>query len=239
MNKSKALRMARVNERNNAIMERQFQRKLRKVFQSLKVITKAEYNFSIDWYEFVNGMKKAFDVNSKTVLINRIKQFSGLYNTELDDDIIQRVTRKFDKKYSKNIADKVKHIEETAKEQIQRIISEGEEKGLSYEEVRRNINSKIDGLSIVRARVIAVTETGNLTNEIDNGIATETGMKTKTWIHTGIGKNDRPNHVALNGKTIPIDDYFDLGNGIKALYPHDPSLPVGEVANCFCLIVYE
>lgn len=51
-------------------------------------------------------------------------------------------------------------------------------------------------------------------------------------------RSSRPNHVALSRRTneqpIPFDEPFDLGGGVRAMYPHDPQLPASESVNCRC-----
>lgn len=61
-------------------------------------------------------------------------------------------------------------------------------------------------------------------------------VKEKMWRHSGSKKNKpRPVHVALDGKTIALNKYFDVG-GHKALYPRDRILPAKEVVSCHCVL---
>ena len=90
-----------------------------------------------------------------------------------------------------------------------------------------------------RSRTIARTETMNATRTTTDTTATEAGMEYKEWIHTDAGKTQRENHVALDGVKVKINEYFDLGGGVLALYPHDPTLPAEELINCYCIVIYE
>lgn len=57
----------------------------------------------------------------------------------------------------------------------------------------------------------------------------------KTWIHGGGVSDPRPHHVAANGKTvIGFDTPFELANGARLQYPHDPAAPGSETINCTC-----
>lgn len=61
----------------------------------------------------------------------------------------------------------------------------------------------------------------------------------KKWLHSHIGI-PRPGHLMLDGEIVAADDQFELEGADGETYlvdgPHDPILPVGEVANCRCTI---
>ena len=95
-----------------------------------------------------------------------------------------------------------------------------------------------------RAEAIARTEIARVYNTAQRiqieklGQAMEqTGLQLKKmWVHSHVGKNPRPGHLALDGKKVDYKDYFVVG-GHKAWGPHDPGLPASEVVNCGCGIV--
>lgn len=64
---------------------------------------------------------------------------------------------------------------------------------------------------------------------------------TKMWLHGGGGKDPRPEHRALHGKSIPVDQDFEWtdkkGRKFRAFGPHDSRLPAEQVINCTCTIV--
>lgn len=235
MNKSKARRLGKLVERERTISEKRLQNKIKKTFRGIK----AKIGFKIDWEKFEKELKIILTTHAKTTLNTELNFFSRLYSKELENKAIEIVTRKINIGYIEEIGTKVKDIKETTKSQIERIITEGREKGLKMEEISQNISKEVNGMSITRARTIANTEVGDLRAKIDNDLATETKMEYKTWLHTGVAKRDRSNHARLDMKKIPMNEEFDLGNGIKALYPHDPKLPPEETINCHCMIIYE
>ena len=55
---------------------------------------------------------------------------------------------------------------------------------------------------------------------------------TKTWLHARGGKNSRPDHVALDGKTIPYSEDFIPG----LPFPHSPGAGARHNANCRCSV---
>lgn len=56
----------------------------------------------------------------------------------------------------------------------------------------------------------------------------QTGAASKTWVTTS--KNPRPQHAAMSGETVGLDDTFSNG----AAWPGDPVLGADGVANCSC-----
>lgn len=69
--------------------------------------------------------------------------------------------------------------------------------------------------------------------------ADEAGLKYKTWLHLGSGKEDRLDHVALDGLTIPKDEFFVLGDGTEVTAPHDYNNGGPEhFMWCGCQVIY-
>ncbi len=49
--------------------------------------------------------------------------------------------------------------------------------------------------------------------------------------------NSRETHIALNGKTVGMDENFVTTAGNVLRYPGDPTAPAAEVVNCHCVVV--
>ncbi len=49
--------------------------------------------------------------------------------------------------------------------------------------------------------------------------------------------NSRETHIALNGKTVGMDENFVTIAGNVLRYPGDPTAPAAEVINCYCVVV--
>jgi HK97 family phage portal protein len=56
------------------------------------------------------------------------------------------------------------------------------------------------------------------------------GRPEKVWVVTSA--NPRPEHAAMDGESVPIDEAFSNGG----MWPGDPSLPSAELAGCQCLL---
>ena len=68
----------------------------------------------------------------------------------------------------------------------------------------------------------------------------KSGATTKTWHHRPQknprdGSNGGPNHVKMDGETVPIDARFS--NGLR--YPCDPEGPARETIKCRCYVTYN
>ena len=89
-----------------------------------------------------------------------------------------------------------------------------------------------------RADVVAENEANVIYNFEDFKDAVKEGKKFKVWV-TERDNKVRKTHTVVDGQTIPIDEYFSVGNSYL-LYPKDMSLDpeVEETANCRCKCIY-
>lgn len=128
--------------------------------------------------------------------------------------------------------------------------SDGKEKTvkrpLSREEIRKNLKDKYGQQQEYRVDRIINTELHDLEENTTYNQHLLYGFTHKTWntqkdarVRDGKQKGSRANHVAMHGKTIPIDSKFNVVGGGKGAYPGDPSLPPGQRINCRCYLTYE
>ncbi len=131
-------------------------------------------------------------------------------------------------------------IEQTTKNNISNIISRGIANGISQAELKESIISEM-GVSNARAKIIARQETATALATGQFDMMRTAGAGTKTWHHRPQknprdGTHGKPNHIALEGETVPIDAKFS--NGLK--FPRDPDDPrPEEIINCRCYITYD
>lgn len=123
------------------------------------------------------------------------------------------------------VAALLEDIVETTLEHIQ----EGDTQDLSDNEYFLSDDRALD-LAENGANIIA--DYGDYENAVENGYSK------KQWL-TMRDSKVRDTHVSMEGKTIPINDYFDV-NGSKMRYPHDLSMnpDIAEVSNCRCVCHY-
>lgn len=135
------------------------------------------------------------------------------------------------KDYSKQ---EVKYINNTTRNQVQRIIKNGLANGDNYDKIADDLFKHIDNMSSSRARTIAMTEIHNAVGKINFLSATYKDMQNKTW-NSMEDARVRPSHVELDGITIPIGEEFKPGLS----YPGDSNAPSEEILNCRCYLSYN
>lgn len=129
-------------------------------------------------------------------------------------------------------------IQRATRSKIANIIADGVANGVSQIELRKTIQSEM-GVSQARVKLIARQETMTALATGQFDMMSSAGAKTKKWHHRP-QKNPRdgshgPNHVTLEGETVPIDSRFS--NGLR--YPRDPADDrPEELINCRCYLTY-
>jgi hypothetical protein len=96
------------------------------------------------------------------------------------------------------------------------------------------------GAESVRPMTAARTQTAGIVNEGRMLAAEEVGGLKKGWLHGG-SKEPRESHMAAQreylGSPIPLNEKFRVG-GYECDAPGSTELPVEEVANCSCMVVF-
>lgn len=93
----------------------------------------------------------------------------------------------------------------------------------------------------IRSNIDAVKDAYHLEMERKNA---DIIKMSKTWIHnSSLSKIPRPEHMALNGVTVPRDGRFKValpsGGFTMMRYPHDPDAPLEAVIGCSCDCKYK
>lgn len=102
---------------------------------------------------------------------------------------------------------------------------------------RENIDKGEYWVSDERATMEAVNEANEVFGIDDYETAIESGMKYKEWI-TERDSRVRKSHRAVDGKKIPIEEYFVLEKGLM-LYPGDYENCPEETHGCRCTVRYS
>lgn len=135
---------------------------------------------------------------------------------------------------SRKLSTRLKGNNTKMKQNLNRVLTRGFAKGWSTQKMAAQI-AEIGGANYRRGMTIARTESGRVTSvarQQSQQHAKEIGIKTnKRWVSTLDG-DTRTNHRKLDGKTVGIDDYFEI-DGHKALQPHMFGI-ASEDCNCRC-----
>ena len=123
---------------------------------------------------------------------------------------------------------------------ISRIVANGIEAGIGREKMADEILQEYEIQTRSRARLIADQETVMTLETGHYDMMQKSGATTKTWHHRPQknprdGSNGGPNHVKMDGETVPIDARFS--NGLR--YPCDPEGPARETIKCRCYVTYN
>lgn len=88
-----------------------------------------------------------------------------------------------------------------------------------------------------RATLIAENEANSIWNDSEYQDAILTGKTHKTWVAIK-DKRTRDTHRAVDGTTLRIDEYFQVGEAML-LYPRMSCEYPEEVVNCRCTLIYS
>lgn len=135
---------------------------------------------------------------------------------------------------------RIRHVTQTTKENVARIVANGIEAGIGREKMADEILQEYEIQTRSRARLIADQETVTTLETGHYDMMRTAGAVSKTWHHRPQknprdGRDGGPNHVAMEGETVPIDGKFS--NGLR--YPCDPDGPAEETIKCRCYLTYN
>ncbi|AGM23109.1 hypothetical protein HUW76_03360 [Fusobacterium animalis] len=229
----------RLTARNKKIIDKIFNEFKEKIVvdnaskNDLKIIIDIDY----EWLrrKIKSGLETLYTFTFESTL----KSFQNIYNKKIKSNTMKGIKDYFLKKWNKkNAAKQATRISKTTQIKLNKIITTGQEEGISHNEMVEKIVKEVNGMSAQRASTIARTETSKSINatsfETAKGI-----MKEKCWIHVGGKKMYRIHHKAISGKWVDINYKWKLENGVEALYPHEDGLPASEVVRCSCLIIFR
>jgi hypothetical protein len=229
----------RLTARNKKIIDKIFSE-----FKEKIVIDNASKNdlkiiIDIDYEWLRRKIKSGLETLYTFTFESTLKSFQNIYNKKIKSNTMKGIKDYFLKKWNKkNAAKQATRISKTTQIKLNKIITTGQEEGISHNEMVEKIVKEVNGMTAQRASTIARTETSKSINatsfETAKGI-----MKEKCWIHVGGKKMYRAHHKAISGKWVDINYKWKLQNGVEALYPHEDGLPASEVVRCSCLIIFR
>jgi hypothetical protein len=171
-----------------------------------------------------------------------VDKFKRNIVTDKIDVVKSKLLKEFSSKY---MAKKITSISETTESILNTRIAKYTEEGLSFRDMVNKIVEDTGGeISRTRAKLIASEETSQAISVTNHKTAQEAKLKYKKWIHRGGAKVDRPNHLAMDGVIVGINQKFNVPGHescppTKMRFPKDPENGVAcQIIRCFCGVVY-
>lgn len=133
---------------------------------------------------------------------------------------------------------KITEITGTTMNDINRIVADAREEGLSERETAKLINAIAPSKGASRSQTIARTEAHGASQGISLDVANQTDIPmVKVWL-SDRGDTAREEHLDVDGQKRPLNVPFDVG-GEQLEYPGDPTGSAENIINCKCVIGYE
>lgn len=136
-------------------------------------------------------------------------------------------------------------IADTQKKILIKLIQQGVDEGLSYDQIVKNILS--NPVWVSNAMRIARTESNRAMNYGHMvGAAALNFMSDKVWIAArdmrtrGTKPKDKADHFHMNEQRVGYNDPFtDPRSQVKLMFPGDPNAPAADTINCRCRVIFE
>lgn len=183
-------------------------------------------------------LSSIFAKRFEELMPNLVEAYLQQTDKELKLEQVSKMTTGWVKNWSAQLGETMKLNSHT---EIERLLTEGLENGSSIAEFTQSILDSGVRNEYYRARTVSVTEVLRAHSAAQQEAFMQSPAVTrKLWRHSGSYKNTpRQNHVDMDGQVVDKADSFTLigadGVTYHPQYPRDPTLPVGETANCHCL----
>ena len=164
---------------------------------------------------------------------------SHLEEKDLNDDMLNDIWYKKVMDFIKTkVGNNISNVTLTTYKDIQAIarqaVKEGIEKGWGMDKIARAITTNQREIESWKALRIARTEVVTASNEgVKLGYQQLPGNKQKVWIST-FDQRSRPDHMAMDGVRVAVNEYFNLPGGGQLEYPGDADGRPGDIINCRC-----
>jgi uncharacterized protein with gpF-like domain len=138
----------------------------------------------------------------------------------------------------------VQGITDTTRRNLLDIFVEAQRNGLSIDETIALFQEYRLDMSVIRARLIARTETITAANTGAQLNAEQSELQLrKTWLATN-DMRTRRDHAAMDDRQVGVNDTFMVAGSIPMKHPGDRGsegqrTPAAQVCNCRCTCVYE
>lgn len=189
--------------------------------RNLDIITARSINIMTNTNTFFNFAKKGLKT-PKTMITP--KEWNVIM-----DDLIKRRQRQV------RIKQVIKGNAKILNRRVQQTVLQMYKDGKNYKQTAKELE-RLYGFSKGKAKAVAITEKNFYKSEAQLEATKDLNVK-KTWIHTGRGKESRPEHLAANGQVADKKGYFNVGGKHTEAPQHFAQ--AGENISCHCIMRVE
>lgn len=125
----------------------------------------------------------------------------------------------------------IKGVNETTRAALQATLVEGVEAGESIPKLADRISAVFTQAKGYRSEMIARTEVVRASNFGSMEGMVQGGAERKEWLATRDDRT-RESHMETDGQIQPVNEPFELGSGVKTMYPGASGWPEEDI-NCF------
>jgi HK97 family phage portal protein len=253
------------NNRRNKL-EKQFSRDLSEDLREMSSDMKKEVRGKTDARMIEFALLKTMDEhlgNIKNTLKRHIKytvdDFGNVIFNEaksLWPGIETKSTRQWEdwaaRYVKKRTADSIGQIEGTTKKQVQRVVKKFTEQslieGTNTAELASNLMDEFSSLGKSRATLIARTEVSSASNNASLNAAKSLQLPNmvKEWVSStdervrdGGKDGHGPDHEAMNGVEVPMEEKFTVPPDTSMEGPGDADAGADQICNCRCVLVFK
>lgn len=212
-----------------------------------------EFALEKELTEFESVLKKTIGKNVRSIIkdfggeiFQEGKSLPGFRETKANLKFDQYVLAYIEKRTGSNI----KSIINTNSKQIKRIVAEWTaqsiQDGMTVDELSKFLQMEFEELSESNAQRIARTEVSLASQNGSLEAVKALGIPnmTKEWVSASDdrvrdGDKGGPDHAAMNGTVVGLDEKFNVPPDCDMEGPGDGSAPAEQVINCRCVLVYK
>lgn len=155
-----------------------------------------------------------------------------------------------DEHSAKNVTEILGTSKKIARAKIRDALKEGLAEGTSEQAIVDTIVDSLKNVTESRARMIARTEIGMASSNgaIEAAKSLDVPDLEKEWVsdqrpfadlRDGGVTGDKPDHVAMDGARVGLDEKFSVPPDAEMDGPHDPSAGPEHVINCQCVVIFS
>ena len=177
--------------------------------------------------------------------------FDHMETKQDEETLFERIVQEFLERFG---ASKVTQIVSATRDQLFRIVQQGQREGLGITQIAKLMRDQVSELSRLRAHVIARTETHTSSMYAAQQVArTSRRPLMKEWVSAedsrtrdfgeGDGVVDEFSHRAMNGVRVNMSEPYMVptkyGTREPLMFPGDPSGSPGNTIMCRCVETYH